>query len=214
MPTRVTHHLVEQWLRAWCLSRRLPLPAAFGSGFKVTVGYSDQKARYVFPRFSPEVTGLAAAITEPFVFLKICNAPADLSALLPARWVLQPQAAMMACSGPMQGRKPVLPAGYALETEQYPATYVLQVVCRNSRELAASGRVVIVDGLAVYDRICTTAGHRRRGLATFLMRELEKIALAQGARKNLLVATTEGRLLYESMDWKVYCPYSSVVIPG
>lgn len=210
----VEHNLIEQWLRAWCLSRRLPLPVPYGSGFKVEVGYRDQQARYVFPAFSAEVIALAETIHEPHIFLKICNAPPNLSALLPGRWVIQPEAAMMACFHRMTGSKPALPAGYVLETEQYPATQVVRIICRESLELAAVGRLVITGDLAVYDRICTAAGHRRKGLATILMRELENLALAQGVSRNLLVATAEGRLLYESMGWNLYCSYSSVVIPG
>ncbi|WP_162817977.1 GNAT family N-acetyltransferase [Niabella yanshanensis] len=210
----VERHLIEQWLRAWCLSRRLPLPVPYGSGFKVEVGYPDQQARYVFPSFSEEVIALAETIHEPHIFLKICNAPPNLSALLPGRWVVQPEAAMMSCFHPMRGVMPALPAGYIPETEQYPATQVLRIICRESLELAAVGRLVITGDLAVYDRICTTAAHQRKGLATILMRELENLALTQGVSKNLLVATAEGRLLYERMGWSLYCPYSSVVIPG
>jgi hypothetical protein len=45
------------------------------------------------------------------------------------------------------------------------------------------------------------------------MKELEKIALSKGISKNFLVATEEGKPLYESLGWKLYCLYTSIVIP-
>lgn len=214
MRQHVEQQLVEKWLRGWSLSRRLPLPVPYKSGFKVTVGYADQQERYVFPAFNADVRALATDISDPHIFLKICNAPTDLGMLLPARWTIQPQAYMMSCEGKQQEARIQLPEGYTWETEVYPGTHKLDIICRNTREVAASGRVVQVEDMAIFDRISTTAGHRRKGLATQLMLALQQIALKQGICRHILVATAEGRLLYESMDWRVYCPYTSVVIPG
>jgi len=81
-------------------------------------------------------------------------------------------------------------------------------------EQASIGRVSLTDDVAVYDRIVTEVKHQRKGLASFLLKELEKIALSKGFFNNLLVATEEGRLLYETLGWKVYCLHSSIVIPN
>ncbi|WP_288375666.1 GNAT family N-acetyltransferase, partial [uncultured Chryseobacterium sp.] len=62
--------------------------------------------------------------------------------------------------------------------------------------------------------IITEKNHQRKGLATFLLKELEKIALSRGVTNNLLVATEEGKLLYETLGWKLYCLHTSVVIPA
>jgi len=45
-----------------------------------------------------------------------------------------------------------------------------------------------------------------------LMRELENIALAKGVSKNFLIATEEGKFLYESLGWEVYSLYTSIVM--
>ncbi|WP_167443745.1 GNAT family N-acetyltransferase [Chryseobacterium elymi] len=37
------------------------------------------------------------------------------------------------------------------------------------------GRIVLVDNMAVYDRIVTAENHQRKGIATCLMHELEKL---------------------------------------
>uniref|UniRef100_A0AAU6WTY8 GNAT family N-acetyltransferase n=1 Tax=Chryseobacterium endophyticum TaxID=1854762 RepID=A0AAU6WTY8_9FLAO len=73
--------------------------------------------------------------------------------------------------------------------------------------------MILVGGLAVYDRIVTHQDHRRKGLATHIIKELESIALSKGISENFLVATELGKLLYESLGWKIYCLYSSLVIP-
>lgn len=56
------------------------------------------------------------------------------------------------------------------------------------------------------------SNHRRKGLGTLLMKELEKIALANNVTTNFLVATEEGKSLYISLGWEIYSFYSSAVI--
>jgi GNAT superfamily N-acetyltransferase len=80
--------------------------------------------------------------------------------------------------------------------------------------LASIGHLVIVGELAVYDRISTEENHKRKGLATLLIKELEKIAVSKNVRNNFLVATEEGRLLYQTLGWEVCSLYTSVVIPS
>lgn len=76
----------------------------------------------------------------------------------------------------------------------------------------SSGRVVCLDNWAIYDRIETSQYHQRKGLGSCLFGELQKIADKKGIENNILVATEEGRLLYESLGWKVVSLYTSVVI--
>jgi len=214
MKVTIDKAMVEQWLRCWSLSRQLPMPVAYRSGFKVDVGYPEQQARYVFPRLNRDFSDLAHALNDPFIYLKVCAPPAKLAGLLPPRWQLQPQGYMMHCPGLMKTKTAKLPETYTLTTQHYGETYKLDILYREDGEVAASGRVVLGDGLAVYDRIYTAIGHRRKGLAMLLMRELEQVALAYGRKANCLVATEEGRLLYERLGWQLYSLYTSVVIPG
>lgn len=98
-----------------------------------------------------------------------------------------------------------------MEFENYNSTFVIRILTENN-EVASEGRVVIIDDLAIYDRIITNSNHKRKGLASFLMKELENIALSKGVFKNFLVATQEGKSLYESLGWELYCFYTSIVI--
>lgn len=209
----ISKQIVETWLKGWSLSRGVPPPVKYQSGLKVDVGLEDQKARYVFPELNDDVFRLADAINEPWVFLKVCTGPENITNRISGKWTIQPQGYMMTCFHPMNALTTGLHEGYKLEFEHYHATTVVKIVTQ-AGEPAAIGRVVAVDDLAVYDRIITEEKHRRKGLARFLMKELEKIALSKGVSKNFLVATEEGKLLYQSLGWEVYSLYTSIVIPG
>ncbi|MGX5818499.1 GNAT family N-acetyltransferase [Chitinophaga lutea] len=203
--------LLEKWQKGWSLSRELPLPTPYGTGFFVAVDQPMVKARYVFADLSDDVSQLAETIHEPWVFIKVCVSPEALLAVVPPRWVLQPQGYVMTCFQPMKSRDIRLGEDYRIEAHSYDATTLLNIIDRNGK-VAAEGRVVIVEDMAVYDRISTEEAHKRKGLGTILMLELEKIALVHGVRKNILVATDEGRLLYASLGWEMNALYSSVVI--
>lgn len=211
MQGTVSGEMVEKWIRGWSLSRQLPLPTQFQSGFKVEVGLEKQKARYVFPNLNQDFVNLGKLIAEPWIFLKVCAAPHEVKNLLPKRWKLQPQGYMMKCFHPMTQKASQLDDHYKIELETYNTTHFIKLK-DSSGSLAAAGRVVLVDDLAIYDRISTDSNHRRKGLATFVMKTLEKIALSHGVNRNFLVATEEGRQLYEYLGWELYCCYSSFLI--
>lgn len=211
MQENISKDMIEKWLKGWSLSRQLPLPTPFHSGFKVDVGYEKQKTRYVFPHLNKDFKDLAASITEPWIFLKVCATPAELIKLLPPRWTLQPQGYMMRCSHGMKDKPGHWGVGYTMELETYNTTYHIKITDKDGSP-AGDGRVVLVDDLAIYDRISIAVAHRRKGLATLLMKELEKIALSKGIHHNFLVATEEGKLLYTALGWDLYCEYTSVVI--
>ncbi|HEX8331142.1 MAG TPA: GNAT family N-acetyltransferase [Segetibacter sp.] len=155
---------------------------------------------------------LAKTVVEPWTFLKVCAPPDKLANLLPPRWVIQPQGYMMHCFRPMTNRALPLNSEFKLEWEENGTVHLLKIV-DSQGAVAACGRVVLVDDVAVYDRISTEPNYRRKGLASLLMYELERIALVKGVRKNVLVATQEGKGLYTSLGWDLYSLYTSIVIP-
>ncbi|MCT2564191.1 GNAT family N-acetyltransferase [Chryseobacterium herbae] len=209
----VSDDIVEKWLKAWSLSRQLPLPVRYQSGFKVEVGEEKQKRRYVFSELNNDFIELSKQIDEPWIYLKVCASPDEVKNVVPEKWVIQPPGYMMFCAGSMKAAAKDLGKGYRIESEKYNSTTVIKIIAENG-ELASVGRIVIVDDLAVYDRIITEEKHQRKGLATFLMQQLEKTALSEGILNNLLVATEKGRVLYQSMGWELYSPYTSIVIPN
>lgn len=213
MRNKVSKDIIEKWLKGWSLSRDLPLPFPYKSGFKVNVNDEKQKARYVFAELNDDFFQLANSIEEPWIFLKVCASFDDFKDEIPEKWEVQPQGYMMSCVSPMNFSNAILHDDYRLEFEEYNSTFVIKIITKN-HELASIGRVVIVDDLAVYDRISTEINHKRKGLATFIMKELEKIALSKGVSNNFLVATEQGKSLYESLGWELYSLYTSIVIPA
>jgi GNAT superfamily N-acetyltransferase len=80
--------------------------------------------------------------------------------------------------------------------------------------LAASGHLALGKRRATYDRIGTEAAHQRRGLGRAVMHALQAVAHAHGRHAGVLVATPEGRALYESIGWRLHGPWATAVIPG
>jgi GNAT superfamily N-acetyltransferase len=179
----------------------------------VEVGLPTQKRRYVFPEPDEHFFELADTLVEPWNFLKVCAPPAHFIHRIPSRWEIQPQGYMMHCSQPMIKRPFASTNDLEWKLEKIGSVHLMKCV-DGEGTLAACGRLIIVEDIAVYDRIITEPQYRRQGLATLLMLELGSIALRHGATKNILVATEEGKALYEHLGWKVYSPYTSIVIPG
>jgi GNAT superfamily N-acetyltransferase len=208
---QIPGELLEKWLKGWSISRDKPLPKAWKSGYRVLVGDETQKVRYVFSEVNEDFIGLSESIGEPWIYLKVCASPEEFSTRIPQRWKIQPQGYMMCGPEKMTMQEKPLPEGYLMGTFQLkPDLFVVKINTGNKE--AAIGRLIIVDGLAVYDRIKTEEGHQRKGLATQVMQELQRIAASEGVSKNLLVATEQGKLLYESLGWKMYSLYTSMVI--
>lgn len=211
IPSEVNPDIVETWITGWTLARETLPPMPDHGGFRVDVGWPDQLVRYVFPSIVPAIAELATTITLPYVFLKACSTPEAMQAVLPPNWVIQRSAWMMVLDAVMPRVRPLY-TGYALEQSLGDPVSVVRVLTVDG-ELAAIGRVVLVREVAIYDRIETQAQHQRRGLAQAVMKQLELIACAQGARNGVLVATPEGRQLYEALGWRMLAPYTTAVIP-
>lgn len=209
----VAPHIVETWVKGWSLAREVPPPIPYGSGFRTELGWADAKTRYVFPALSQECRTLASTIHEPYVFIKVCAPAEALAALLPAPWEITTHAFMMVCPGPMGAPKHPLPPGYRLEVITAAPVFIVRVLTTDGEE-AAIGRIAISDGYAIYDRIATQPDHQRRGLGSIVMKALEEAALENGASQGLLVATPEGKALYESLNWQFLCPYTTAAIPA
>jgi GNAT superfamily N-acetyltransferase len=204
--------VVQAWITGWALARETVPPVEVDAGYRVDVGWPRQRARFVFPRCCPGLQRLAETIEEPWILLKVCAGPDAIRPWLPPRWVIQPQGFMMTHAGPCGEARPSLPQGYSLDmTKQLPVP--MATIRSADGELAASGRVAIVRDFAIYDRIETHPDHRRRGLGSAIVRALAAVARMSGATRGVLVATQDGRELYQALDWQLYSLYTTAVIP-
>ncbi len=205
--------VVATWIKGWALARGVTAPVAIPDGFRVHVGWPEQKERYVFPGMTAAFTNLGNTITEPWIFLKVCAPPDRVRAALPAHWEIQSPGYLMMKTGLVPEGEVPLARGYHLKTALQLPVPVVHIVT-DSGDIAASGRIALADDAAIYDRIVTAPAHRRRGLATIVMKRLTAIACSHGITTGTLVATGEGRALYETLGWKLLAPYTSAVIPG
>src|SRR3546814_4274376 len=58
--------IVAIWIKGWTTARETAPPVPDHGGFRVDVGWPQQKARYVFAALSPAIGELARAINEPW----------------------------------------------------------------------------------------------------------------------------------------------------
>ena len=96
---------------------------------------------------------------------------------------------------------PVLPWDN-FETATSHEDNIASVTVSSEGKPIARGRVAVVNGYAVYDRIVTDPDFRRKGLGSYVMRALTAAALEDDADSGLLVAGLDGQELYRYLGWE------------
>ena len=204
------------WIRGWALTREVDPPVPHADGFHIAVGLPRQAARYVFPGASPAIAELGAAVTQPWIYIKAYATSEQLRALLPDRWRIEDLHYMMTCDEQPFPGSGEAPTGYAVAVDdavEATGRGHVRVVAPDGA-VAASGHVAMGERLAIYDRIVTEPAHQRRGLGRAVMHALQALARTHGRREGVLVATDQGRALYESLGWRLHSPWAGAVIPG
>ncbi len=206
---RADPDLVATWVRGWALARGTSPPEAHADGFRIEVGWPEQTRRYVFSHLSDEIARLGAEIRAPWVYLKACAPPEAVRAVLPAPWSVA-DATFLMTQAELDRPTPLLPEGYRLAVDAAETGAVATVTAEDA--VAAGGRVVTVGETAIFDSIVTEPAHQRRGLGAVVMAALGQAARDRGARRAVLVATQDGRRLYETLGWRLHALYTSAVI--
>lgn len=205
--------LVEAWAAGWALSRGVGAPIQAMGGHRLVVGQPGHAERLIFPALdAAALSDLAASITAPGIFLKAFCPPEALLAAVDARWSPQPPGDLMAVDLVAAPPPTPLAAGYVQELRAEGAVLVVEIQDADG-VLAASGRAALTGGFAVFDKIITDPAHQRRGLGRFVMGVLGERARTLGAARGVLVATPEGRALYEVLGWRFEGRMETVVIP-
>ncbi len=102
-------------------------------------------------------------------------------------------------------RRATAPPGYRADVERsaHEGGEVWRLRLRTpDGTTAAQGDVVVLDGVAVVDRVVTDRAHRRRGLGAAVMSRLADLAESSGADRGLLLASPEGQRLYDGLGWQ------------
>lgn len=208
--TAISETMVRDWLAARSTVRGLPDPVLDHGGYRVDTNSDTEIARWVFPQRCPGLIELGQTIAAPRHFLKLCGPGDELLAVLPNRWSLQSPRYFMIAEPTWSDH--TLPAEYSIAIDGNDAVTAVRVLSA-SGEIAASGHAVQTAQAFVYDRIVTELDHRRKGLASVVMCTLRR-ARRISDLPELVVATEDGRSLYESLGWRVLSPYSTASIDG
>lgn len=202
--------VASAWAKGWTLTRDKASPVSTGYGCKIDLGLPDHLERHVVVDFdAPLVRELAGGLRTPGTWLKVCAAAEDVAPLLHERWQVQAPEYLMAVVLGMDTA--VAPEGYRLVVSNVGA--VIEVEVRDLQgELAARGRAAHNGGFATFDQIVTEPAHQRRGLGRLVMAALGNYAIAQGATLGVLVATDQGRALYQTLGWRLVSHVTAAVV--
>jgi GNAT superfamily N-acetyltransferase len=204
--------LIALFARGWAMTRGVEPPVPRLGGHYIHVGQPDQAARYIFPALDRTVIAdLGRTIRDPWVYLKVCEAPEQVRAILPPQWQLRDWPTFM-MTAPLAEQATDLAAGYRLSLVE-DGDLIRAAVLADGFPVA-QGRIALLDDTALFDQVATDERHRREGLGRTVMQALSNAALARGAPRGLLSATDMGRSLYETIGWTVHSPYTSAVIPA
>lgn len=201
---------VRAWVDGWTVSRGTPPPVTEPWGLRVDVGLPGHVARHIVPVPTPAIIRrLTSAITEPGTWLKLC-APAELIApWLPPGWAIDPPEYLMTAT--LTREEAAAPPGYNLAVTTRSGVTVARLLT-DAGEIAARGQLATAGRAAVVDHVETAEAHRRRGLGGIVIKTLAATAVARGATTGVLVATPEGRKLYESLGWRLRSPMTAAVL--
>lgn len=166
--------------------------------------------RWVFPMLCGGVYDVARDVSSPRHYLKLCDTNEALRCALPPHWEVQPQNYFMEANA-LANETPCLPYGYKIELHQEGPVARVRIVAPNG-DIAANGSAAETMDAFVYDRIETALDYRRKGLGIAVMRALESSKKSSRSRQ-LLVATDDGRSLYERLGWMVISPFATATIP-
>lgn len=205
---------LSKWAFGYCAARGYARPAAAPWPWTLAfdVGKPDQAGRRILGEASPQSLAAAfAAIDRPHIFVEIAASRAKVAASIPPRWRLRDPAWLMRCDTANPAAMPLPSFAISLEDGANRCA----AVARDAEGTVAARGVVGIDGdIAVYDQIATEPAFLRRGLGTAIMNRLHARAIERGARDHLLIATAEGKALYERLGWRLGSEVVSLVSPG
>lgn len=202
-----------QWAFGYCAARGYarPVAATISPALWFDAGKPDQAGRFILGDTSGEAVAAAfAAVDAPYIYVDIA-APRDaILPHIPPRWQPRDPMWLMAAGADLPAARPT--PDFTIEVAEGPDRF--EAVARDADgTLAARGVLGIHGTVAVYDQIVTEAQFGRRGLGSAIMAELGRRAAGRGVTTRLLVATADGKALYERLGWTLRSDIVSVISP-
>jgi GNAT superfamily N-acetyltransferase len=200
--------LLSRWEAGWSLSRGFPPATHVEGGLAVPMGEPGRDIEHIaltvdFAHHARLAT-LVASSSDAWLTVPTVDRARTEDQLRAAGLEVAAPEWLMRIDLP---RHPVaaVPAPYTLDVRAAGAVIIGEAATAEGVR-AADARMAVVGKDAVADRVATDAAHRRRGLATALMSALVDRAQRRGAEVGLLIASEEGRRLYERLDWGIVVP--------
>jgi GNAT superfamily N-acetyltransferase len=204
-----TTHLLEIWVTGWagCRSYQTRREGRFPAAFR-----DDTTREWEYFAHDPseaEFAALAAVTAEvPARVLTILTNDVQRYSFLAQQHGLNvtsaSQTMMIVDMETQDSEDPWLPDD-DLQWKQSRTDGVHHAVVYAGDEVAASGRVFVVDHTAIFDKIITEPGFLRRGLGSFVMRALAAEAFEHDVETGLLLASLDGQKLYSHLGWTTVC---------
>lgn len=205
MGAALSDQLVRTWVSGWAKCRGY-VPQDNGSSMSVLL--TDQQNHLETIVYEPtigELLDLAEETREDSyrVLTVITNRAQELlEAVAPLGMrVTDRQQALMCADMDGQDVEDPRPPDDEFRLEHIREADCRRVLVTVNGEEAARGSVAKQDEHAVYDRIITSQQYRRRGLGSFVMRALTADILGDDVETGLLMASEEGRQLYQYLGW-------------
>ncbi len=206
--------LFDIWLRGYCSARGLGNPELVPGGFWLEVAKPQQAGRYFVNRYDPGILSRIICETdEPAVYIEFPGTKEQASQLVPQGWHIREDAYLMSVALVTQReRKLCNPAGFkfAVSTSDIATKIEVRTV---EGLLAGRGCFASLGDWAVFDQILIEPEFRRQGLGFSLVDRLINEAAATGSVDAVLVATEEGRALYNRVGWTEVSTIVSIISP-
>lgn len=201
---------VEAWVHGWTLTRGKLPPVKQTYGYKIDLGMPDHLERHVVASCDAQaLRELTGNLAVPGTWLKVCASPEMVTPFLRDIWIVQPPEYLMAVV--LHQATPIAHNDYQLSVRTSGA--VTDAEFRNKEgQLAARGRVAQSSGFAIFDQVVTEPEHQRKGLGRIIMAALSNLSIANESKIGVLVATEDGRALYETIGWTVVSPVTAAVM--
>lgn len=207
MTSELNDALVRDWVTGWARTHDYDVSHEGNVHSALRSGDSDE---WEYVIYAPEETDLRKAAStvakSPKRLLTIISAPGEEAPATDEdglELISDEEKLMVVDMDTQDVEDPITPEGYTTQREDFEGWTLFTVLHGEGDEarVAARGRVAVVDSYAILDRIFTSPDFRRQGLGTFVTRALIAIALEQDVEEGLLVATEDGRELYEYLGW-------------
>ncbi len=202
--------LIETFAHGWARTRGVAPPVSDGQALRIETGLPEETRRYVVARPPGGIAELGQTITDPHILIKAPMPASEVAALLPPHWFVEQTGTIMMVEA-MPDTPPTLPPDLRLTTEWAGPVFFVHIVDPQGIE-AGRGRMTIIDGWVLHDRVRVADTYQRRGLGRAIMLALGNAGAARGAGRGLLAATEAGRALYQTLGWQTLAPWTTAQI--